>query len=69
MAGTSISSDKREDLVNETVVTSEKAQDFVSDREKMEQIASVDSEKSDFNEYVETAEDSPIEEVRAVVSK
>lgn len=72
MTGTSLSSVKKEGLINEyitaeTIVSSEKLEDFVSDREKTQHID--DSEKSDFNEFVETAEDSPIEEVRAVVSK
>ncbi|GAA5806411.1 OPT family small oligopeptide transporter [Helicostylum pulchrum] len=71
MTGTSLSSVKKEGLINEyitaeTIVSSEKLEDFVSDREKTQHID--DSEKSDFNEFVETAEDSPIEEVRAVVS-
>lgn len=72
MTRTSISSIKKEDLINEyitteTVVSSGKLEDFVSDREKTQHID--DPENSDFNEYVESAEDSPIEEVRAVVSK
>ncbi|GAA5811128.1 hypothetical protein MFLAVUS_004557 [Mucor flavus] len=71
MTRTSVSSIKKEDLINEyitteTIVSSEKLEDFVSDREKTQHID--DPEDSDFNEYVESAEDSPIEEVRAVVS-
>lgn len=67
MAGTSVSSDRREDLVNEQYVTSEKVDDFVSDHEKHRDFD--DSEKTDYVEHDEDFEDSPIEEVRAVVSK
>lgn len=66
MAGTSVSSDRREDLVNEQYVTSEKVDDFVSDHEKHRDFD--DSEKTDYVEHDEDFEDSPIEEVRAVVS-
>jgi hypothetical protein len=72
-AGTSVSSssDRKEGFTNEhyiseTVVTSEKTDDFISDNEKHHDFN--DTEKTEYN-HQEDFEDSPIEEVRAVVSK
>lgn len=71
MVGTSVSSGRKEDLVNENhfteTVHSEKHDDFISDSDKNRDFN--DSEKSDFEQHGESFEDSPIEEVRAVVSK
>lgn len=74
MTGTSISSsEKRENyghgnyVTSETVVTSEKVEDFLhADNNKKQQLD--DIEQSSLS-HLEDEEDSPIEEVRAVVSK
>lgn len=74
MAGTSISSsEKREDyghgnyVTSETVVTSEKVEDFLhTDTNEKHQLD--DIERSSLS-HLEDEEDSPIEEVRAVVDK
>jgi hypothetical protein len=68
MAGTSVSSEKKEEFINEqyitheTVISSEKVEDF-NEKQHLDDI-----EKTDY-EHEEDPEDSPIEEVRAVVSK
>lgn len=74
MAGTSISSsEKREEyghgnyITSETMVTSEKVEDFLhTDTNEKHQLD--DMEKSSLS-HLEDEEDSPIEEVRAVVDK
>jgi hypothetical protein len=74
MAGTSISSSEKKDYLNngtyittETVVTAEKVEDFLSSKHEKEQLD--DIEKISSINHSEDTEDSPIEEVRAVVSK
>lgn len=75
MNSTSISSSEKKEnyvndvnyITNETVVTNEKVEDFLSSKHEKEYLSDVERTKS--LEHAEDLEDSPIEEVRAVVSK
>lgn len=69
MSGTSIESSEKKEymsgyITTETVISSEKVEDYLG----ADKSHYVDEEKSSIN-HNEDEEDSPIEEVRAVVSK
>jgi hypothetical protein len=76
MAGTSISSSEKKEyyvkdgnyITTETVVTAEKVEDFLSSTHEKEQLDDLEKTSSSVD-HTEDLEDSPIEEVRAVVSK
>lgn len=72
MAGTSISSQGKREyeenyITSETVISSEKVEDFLDNSIEKEHYGI--SDRVSIEQHVEDEEDSPIEEVRAVVSK
>lgn len=72
MTGTSISSQEKRGyeehyITSETIVTSEKVEDFLSTSVEKEHYGL--SDRASAQQHLEEEEDSPIEEVRAVVPK
>ncbi len=72
MAGTSIASQEKRGykehyITSDTVISSEKVEDFLTTSVEKEHYLS--SDRASVEQHAEDEEDSPIEEVRAVVSK